>query len=71
VELEGLITAYEIMPPDLYTTRYMDNTQAIAIHDRLKYGLPTPRKLMRMHYRQLSSCNVFILMCFVTDLYVV
>jgi hypothetical protein len=53
VELEGLITAYELLPSDLYITHYMDNTQAIAIHDRLlNYGLPPPRKLMRMHYRR-------------------
>jgi hypothetical protein len=54
VELEGLITAYELLPPDLYITHNMDNTQAIAIHDRLRnYGLPPPpRKLMRMHYRR-------------------
>ena len=53
VELEGLITAYELLPPDLYITHYMDNTQAIAIHDRLRtYGLPPAHKLMRMHYRR-------------------
>ena len=53
MELEGLITAYELLPPDLYITHYMDNTQAIAIHDRLRtYGLPPAHKLMRMHYRR-------------------
>ena len=31
----------------------MDNTQAIAIHDRLRTnGLPPARKLMRVHYRR-------------------
>jgi hypothetical protein len=29
VVLEDLITAYELLPPYLYTTHYMDNTQAI------------------------------------------
>jgi hypothetical protein len=53
VELEGLIMAYELLPPDHYITHSMHNTHAIAIHDRLqKYGLPPPRKLMRMHYRR-------------------
>jgi hypothetical protein len=29
VELEGLITAYELLPSDLYIIHYMDNTQPL------------------------------------------
>ena len=50
VELEGLITAYELLPSDLYITHYMDNTQAIAIHDRLlNDGLPPPHALQAIN----------------------
>ena len=53
MEIEGLIAAYELIPADIHPIHYMDNTEAIAIHKNLcRYGLPTSRKLMRMHYRR-------------------
>jgi hypothetical protein len=50
MELEGLIATYEVIPPDVHPLHYMDNTEAIAIHDNLyRYGF---RKLMRKAYRR-------------------
>ena len=53
MELEGLMAAYEVIPPDVHSLHYMDNTEAIAIHNNLcLYGLPTTRTLMRKAYRR-------------------
>ena len=53
MELEGLIAAYEVIPPDVHPLHYMDNTEAIAIHNNLcLYGLPSTRTLMRKAYRR-------------------